>query len=95
MDRDGDPVSVIVIQQVGEGHDHIDGFELLAKRLKGCADSFPSSFSFTDTEENIYMIVWLDDSGKGSITAILATSEADLLLRFDTDLPDSLLSRAS
>ena len=30
---------------------HIDDFELLAKRLKGCADSFPGSFSLTDTEE--------------------------------------------
>ena len=64
---------------------HIDDFELLAKRLKGCADSFPGSFSFTDTEENIDMTVWLDDSGKGRITVMLATSEADLLVRIDTD----------
>lgn len=41
------------------------------------------------------MTVRLDEIGKGCITVMLATSEADLLLRFDTDLPDSLLSRAS
>lgn len=68
-----------------QGTIHLEDFEFLAKCLKGCADSFPGSFSFTDPEENIDMTVRLDDSGKGCITAMLATSEADLLVRIDTD----------